>query len=118
MRTEGSDFESTVRRAFHRLTSEDLPRAALDRNWPVRTPAEFERLLLDHLRDHDDGGAPCLFDLVMAIEVGERMLAGSLCCSTMSRRLRCAGTRDPRRAEAWTALLGVLAAESRARSGG
>ena len=48
---EGSDFEATVRRAFARLTREDLPRAAAARGWPVRTPEEFERLLLDHLNE-------------------------------------------------------------------
>jgi hypothetical protein len=105
----GADFEATVRRAFARLTREDLPRAAAARGWPVRAPEDFERLLLDHLRDSPDhADPPCLFDLVMAVELGERMLAGNLCCATMTRRLRGPEVKDPRRADAWTALLGVL----------
>jgi hypothetical protein len=48
-RKDGRDFEATVRRAFARLTCEDLPRAAETRGWPIQTPAEFERLLLAHL---------------------------------------------------------------------
>jgi hypothetical protein len=115
---EGSDFEAAVHRAFARLTREDLPRAAASRGWPVRTPEEFERLLLDHLSESPaPDGAPSLFDLVLAVELGERMLAGNLCCVTMSRRLRCADVKDPRRADAWRALLGVLAEASRARDG-
>ena len=112
------DFEATVRRAFERLTREDLPRAAAARGWPVRTPEEFERLLLDHLQDAPAGKVePCLFDLVLAVELGDRMLAGNLCCSTMSRRLRCPDMKDPRRADAWRALLGVLNEANRARGG-
>ena len=116
---EGADFEAAVRRAFARLTREDLPRAAATRGWPVRTPEEFERLLLDHLKDSPaaDGG-PCLFDLVLAVELGERMLAGNLCCVTMSRRLRGQDAiQDPRRADAWKALLQTLDEASRARDG-
>ena len=114
---EGSDFEAAVRRAFARLTREDLPRAAAARGWPVRTPEEFERLLLDHLKEPPSPEGPCLFDLVLAVELGERMLAGNLCCVTMSRRRRCAEIKDPRRADAWKALLGVLEDASRARDG-
>lgn len=85
-----ASFESTIRRAFSRLTREDLPRAASARGWPVRTPEEFEQLLLDHLQD-TPGEKPkdvCLFDLVLAVELGERLLAGSLCCRTMNYRRR------------------------------
>jgi hypothetical protein len=96
------DFEESVRRAFARLTREDLPRAAAARGWPVRTSADFERLLLDHLRDDGEGGgpaAPSLVDLILAVELGEGLLAGDLCCRTMSGRLRraaCdAGDGDP-----------------------
>ena len=76
-----------------RLTGQDLPRAAEARGWPVRTPAEFERLLLDHLRDdpaRTPQSPPALVDLVLAVEIGERLLAGNLCCHKMNRRLGCA----------------------------
>jgi hypothetical protein len=64
--------------------------------WPVRTCEDFERLLLDHLKDGPDAGPPrpSLVDLVLAVELGEGLLAGKLCCTTMSGRLRhvaCAG---------------------------
>jgi hypothetical protein len=102
------NFDATVRRAFARLTQDDLPRAAAVRGWPVRTPEDFERLLLDHLHDAPGGPRPdtCLFDLVLAVELGERMLAGNLCCAKMSDRLRkavaCAGDGPP---DALAALL-------------
>ncbi len=93
------NFEVSVRRAFARLTREDLPRAAAARGWPVRTCEDFERLLLDHLRDGDEPGTPSLVDLILAVELGEGLLAGDLCCRTMSGRLRkaaCeAGDGDP-----------------------
>lgn len=89
---ECSDFETAVHRAFARLTAEDLPRVARERGWPVKRPEEFERLLLSHLEDvpsRSDFAEPrCLVDLVLAVELGERLLAGKLCCLTMNRRLR------------------------------
>ncbi|MFO1140841.1 MAG: hypothetical protein U1E59_00370 [Amaricoccus sp.] len=94
MGTGDDDFEATVRRAFERLTCQDLPAAAAARGWPVRTPPEFQRLLLDHLRDSPHappppGTHPCLFDMVLAVELGERLLAGKNCCTKMSRRQGC-----------------------------
>jgi hypothetical protein len=106
----GDDFEATIRRAFARLTREDLPRAAAMRAWPVRTPEDFERLLLDHLQDAPAAGprpAPCLFDLMLAVELGERMLAGSCCCATMKHRLDKGG----RRPDPLTELLSAVAAK-------
>jgi hypothetical protein len=111
------EFEATVRRAFARLTGEDLPRAAAARGWPVRTPEEFRRLLLDHLRDGPGAeprapapAHPCLVDLILAVEIGERLLAGNLCCATMNRHVRCeTASGDPRRAAALKALQEILA---------
>lgn len=110
------EFEATVRRAFARLTGQDLPHAARSRGWPVRTPEEFERLLLDHLRDTPADAPraipdqPCLVDLILAVELGERLLAGNLCCATMNRRVRCdSAGGDPRRAAALKALQELLA---------
>lgn len=88
----GPGFEASVRRAFARLTTEDLPRAASARGWPVRTPDEFQRLLIDHLHEQSGmphGGAPSLFDMVLAVELGERLMAGTNCCDRMSRKMRC-----------------------------
>jgi hypothetical protein len=92
---EDRDFEATVRRAFDRLTGHDLPRAAAARGWPVRTREEFQRLLFDHLRDHPgattlSGLHPCLIDMVLAVELAERLLSGENCCAKMKRRQHCA----------------------------
>jgi hypothetical protein len=109
-------FESTVRRAFARLTREELPRAAAARGWPVRTPEEFEELLFDHLHDvpgEGRRGDVCLFDLVLAVELGERLLAGSLCCRTMNHRQRKPPTCGKERQR--DALEALLVAISRQR---
>lgn len=91
-----ADFEATVRRAFTRLTQDALPRAAEERGWPVRTTADFERLLLEHLQDATGAAAraPSLVDLVLAVELGEKLLAGTCCCTRMSDR-RGRGPRMP-----------------------
>jgi hypothetical protein len=92
---EEADFEATVRRALDRLTVHDLPRAASERGWPVRNAAEFRRLLFDHLHDRRGEGTPagtqdpCLIDMVLAVELAERLLAGRNCCTKMSRRQEC-----------------------------
>jgi hypothetical protein len=107
---DGTDFETSVRRAFARLTREELPRAAEARRWPIRTPDEFERLLLAHLGTSSGEPGPCIVDMVLAVELGEGLLSGELCCHTMNRRVRCEAAKgDPRRAEALKALLKVLA---------
>ena len=110
---DGADFEATVRRAFARLTREELPRAADARGWPIRTPAEFERLLLAHLGNGAPKSRPCMVDLVLAVELGEGLLSGNLCCRTMNRRVLCEAAKgDPRRAEALKAVLGLLAGKA------
>lgn len=107
---DGTDFEVVVKRAFARLTREELPRAAESRGWPIRTPDEFERLLLAHLGRSSGEARPCMVDMVLAVELGEGLLSGELCCHTMNRRVRCeAAEGDPRRAEALKALLKLLA---------
>lgn len=105
--SDRESFEQTVRRAFARLTRETLPAAADARGWPVRTQEDFEKLLLGHL--DSQASKPCVVDLVLAVELGEGLLSGQLCCRTMERRLRCDAEKgDPRRAEAFRALLDVI----------
>lgn len=117
MHDETSDFEKTVRRAFARLVGEDLPRAAAERAWPVRTREAFEALLLTHVCDCSDAaGKASLVDLVLAIELGERLLAGGICCTKL-RRYTLTDGPDGRREEAWQALLSVLDEAGRARGG-
>jgi hypothetical protein len=116
-REDAMGFEATVRRAFTRLTHDDLPRAAAARGWPVRTPEEFERLLLDHLGNSSPTARPCVVDLVLAVELGEQLLAGNLCCATMNRRLLCEAAKgDPRRAAALKGLLDILAGKPQSPS--
>jgi hypothetical protein len=113
-------FEATVRRAYARLTREELPKAAEARGWPIRTSDDFERLLLDHL--HDAPGEPrpepCLVDLVLAIELGERLLAGNLCCHRMTHHHRnghpCGKERQR---EALAAFIAAVGAQRRRKAG-
>ncbi len=86
---ETPSFEATVRRAFERLTTEDLPRAAASRGWALRSPGEFEQLLLGHLGSAGpvDRTRCCLVDLVLAVELGGRLLAGTVCCHKMMDHL-------------------------------
>jgi hypothetical protein len=87
-------FDEVVRAAWAALIRDILPAAARGRNWPVGSPAGFERILLDHVL-----GAPweslvaapsgCNadpLDLVLAIEMGERLAAGSASISDLNRR--------------------------------
>lgn len=105
--SDTESFEQTVRRAFARLTGEALPAAADARGWPVRTREDFERLLLGHLDAQTS--PPCVVDLVLAVELGEGLLTGQLCCRTMERRLRCEADKgDPRRAAAFKALIDAV----------
>lgn len=95
---EALSFEATVRRAFAQLTAEDLPRAAAARGWTLRSPQEFEQLLLDHLAGASGRGDRrdcCLVDLVLAVELGGRLLAGTLCCDKMLDRLGGTCCDDP-----------------------
>ncbi len=88
------DFEATVRSAFGKLVRELLPAVACERGWPVSAPDGFERVLLDHAL-----GAPwetalpgpgvgtvAPLDLMVAVEMGERLLEGSACVARMHRR--------------------------------
>jgi hypothetical protein len=101
-----ASFDATVRRAWAALLA-DLPRAARGRAWPVDSAAGFERILLDHVLDTPWESAispPSTrnadpFDLVLAIEMGERLLAGTASVSELDRRslaLRAERTGQPR----------------------
>jgi hypothetical protein len=91
---DGRDIETRARRAWVELVGTVLPAAAAGRGWPVATPAGFERVLLDHVL-----GAPwesvigrpsaetaCPLDLILALEMGERLCEGSACLCEMNRR--------------------------------
>jgi hypothetical protein len=89
---EDSDFETCVRRTWRRLVQETMPAQASQRGWPVATPDGFVRVLLDHVYDgpweRHAGGEEAVgpFELVLAIEAGERALAGAVDLSEINRR--------------------------------
>ncbi|MFO1107042.1 MAG: hypothetical protein U1E34_13160 [Amaricoccus sp.] len=82
--------EATVRNAWQQLIVEDLPRVARLRGWPQRTPAEFERVLLDQVLESPcESGASrrtCAVNLILAIELAGRALQGKVCLRAMERR--------------------------------
>jgi hypothetical protein len=91
---EDGDFAGQVRRAFRELVCEALPAAARSRGWPVARPADFERMLLDHVCGAPwetavpggRAGAVCPLDLALAVETGARVLEGSACLGEIARR--------------------------------
>lgn len=93
---DGCGFEASARRAFVDLVYETLPSAAGVRGWPVTTPAGFERVLLDHVLGAPfetcltgpSGASAELFDLILAVETGGRMLEGRCCVAELDRRSR------------------------------
>lgn len=92
----GGDFEGAVRRAFVDLVFDTLPAAACRNGWPVTTPGGFERLLLDHVLGAPfetrlkgpSGASAGLFDLILAVETGGRILEGRCCVADLDRRSR------------------------------
>lgn len=90
------DFEGAVRRAFVDLVYDALPAAACRQGWPVTTPAGFERLLLDHVLGAPfetclkgpSGASAGLFDLILAVETGARLIEGRCCVAELDRRSR------------------------------
>lgn len=100
-------FETTVRRAWAALVREELPKAARGRNWPVTSASGFERVLLDHVfgKPWESVIAPPSarnaepLDLILAIEMGEQLLAGDASISELNRRslaLRAERTGSPK----------------------
>jgi hypothetical protein len=90
---EDSHFEAAARRCWWHLLETRLPEAAVARRWPVTTPAGFERVLLDHVLEApweavipspSPRNAP-LLDLVLAIEMAERALAGDVDLAALDR---------------------------------
>ncbi len=87
-------FEATLRGAFATLVNQRLPAAARGRGWPVAAPDGFERVLLDHaLGAPWETALPCPsiatatpFDLMVAIEMGERLIDGAACIVRLNRR--------------------------------
>jgi hypothetical protein len=104
---DDGSFEASARRAWAQLVGAALPAAAEGRGWPVRTPAGFERILLDHALcapwETTTAGrgveAVPLLELILALEMGERVLDGDADVSELNRRslaLRAARTGAPR----------------------
>lgn len=89
-----SSFDGIVRRAWTAMLHETLPAAAPGRGWPVGSATGFERLLLDHVlaapwesviaSPSSETADP--LDLVLAIEMGERLVEGLASISELNRR--------------------------------
>jgi hypothetical protein len=83
-----------IRGIWTSLTANRLTAAARDRNWPVSTQAGFERVLLDNVYgapwetiEHAADASACdLVHLILAIEMGARVLDGSASLPVLNRR--------------------------------
>jgi hypothetical protein len=85
------DFDLCVRETWRDLVGTVLPHAARRRGWAIDAPAAFRRTILDAVC-----GGPWeetarrtgigIVELVLAIEFGERMLAGQVDVAELSRR--------------------------------
>lgn len=112
-------FEAAVRGAFATLVNDRLPAASRGRDWPVVGPEGFKRVLLDHAVGAPweaalpGSGLPAasLLDLIVAIEMGERLVEGSACIVRLNRRSRAA--RAPE-AEPARQAVGALLKRARA----
>lgn len=91
---QDSDFETVIRRGWRHLTETVLPAEAPRRNWPVATPAGFQRVLLDHVMEAPweemvpgpGGDAIGIFELVLASEIAQRVLDGEIDLSALNRQ--------------------------------
>jgi regulator of protease activity HflC (stomatin/prohibitin superfamily) len=91
---QDSDFDSVIRRSWKHLVEQVLPAEADARGWPVATSPGFERVLLDHVLEAPweemaagpGPGAVGVFDLVLAIEIGQRVLDGEIDLSALNRQ--------------------------------
>jgi hypothetical protein len=124
---EDGDFEAVVRRSWAALLEWRLPEAAAERGWPVAGPDGFRRALLDHVCDGPweracagaAVGAVPILDLVLAVELAERAIAGEVDLAALDRRSRewravvglCAAVPDPAKAEALAREAGIDAAD-------
>lgn len=120
--TQGSDSplsETIVRKAWQQLIAQDLPRAATARGWSLTAPAEFERVLLDqvHPAPSNTPRRPCVVDLVLAIELGQRALRGQVCLDAMDRRSRAMRSRPGPRVSDLARILADICPDRRAPNG-
>ncbi len=94
MMAETATFEATVRAAWRSLVCEALPREACRQGWPMREAPDFERILLDAVTDGP--GAAGLHEIMLAVELGGRVLDGQTCIRRLdhaSRALRAEAER-------------------------
>jgi hypothetical protein len=89
-------FADTLRATWARLIGQDLPAAAARAGWPLCDPGDFERILLDRVLDAAWAGPADDLDLILAVDLGGRVLAGEVCPSR-STGSRGRSARRPRR---------------------
>ncbi len=97
-------FADSLHAAWARMIGQDLPAAAARAGWPVREPADFERILLDRVLGEGWAGPADDLDLILALELGGRVLAGEVCPVALDRESR--ARREVAAAVLAAALLG------------
>lgn len=85
------EFDLCVRETWRDLVGIVLPRAAQRRGWAVTGPAALERVILDAVCDGPweetaRGTGIGIVELVLAIELGERILVGQVDVADLDRR--------------------------------
>jgi hypothetical protein len=96
-------FTDSLHATWARLIGQDLPAAAVRAGWPLREPADFERILLDRVLGAAWAGPADDLDLILAVELGSRVLAGAVCPIALDRESRT--RREAAAAELTAAIL-------------
>jgi hypothetical protein len=96
-------FSDSLHATWARLIGRDLPAAAARAGWPLRDPADFERILLDRVLGEAWAGPADDLDLIIAVELGGRLLEGGVCPVALDRESR--ARREAAAAELTAAIL-------------
>jgi hypothetical protein len=81
-------FADGLHATWSRLIGRDLPAAAVRAGWPLREAADFERILLDRVLGEAWAGPADDLDLILAVELGGRVLEGTVCPVALDRESR------------------------------
>jgi hypothetical protein len=98
----------TLRATWKQLIGQDLPEAAARAGWPLRDPEAFERILLDRVLGEGWAGPADDLDLILAVELGGRVLEGKVCPVALDRE-----SRTKREAAAADLMARILARRGR-----
>jgi hypothetical protein len=96
-------FADSLHATWARLIGRDLPAAAVRAGWPLHEPEDFERILLDRVLGEAWAGPADDLDLILAVELASRVLAGEVCPVALDRDSR--ARREAAAAEMTAAIL-------------